>query len=99
MLTLIDKHTHQCLAIKVARSPKSEDVVQVLVEAIEVYGRPQCIRSDKGSQFAAQKVREALLKQPDRYYLHRPWQPFGRTAMLNPLNHRRRDVPRNVVMP
>ena len=70
MLTLIDKHTRQCLAIKVARSPKNEDVVQVLVEAIEVYGRPQYIRSDKGSQFAAKKVREALLKhQIDIIYI------------------------------
>ncbi len=70
MLTLIDEYTRKCLAIKVARSPKSEDVVQVLVEAIEVYGRPQCIRSDKGSQFVAHKVREALLNsQIDIIYI------------------------------
>ena len=41
---------------------KSEDVVQVLVEVIEEYGRAQCIRSDNGSQFVAQKVTEAFLK-------------------------------------
>ena len=63
MLTLIDENTRKCLAIKVSRSLKSEDVVQVLVEAIEVYGRPQCIRSDNDSQFVAHKVREALLKR------------------------------------
>ena len=50
MLTLIDEHTRQCLAIKVARSLKSKAPVQVLVEAIEGYGRAQCIRSDNGSQ-------------------------------------------------
>ena len=80
MMTLIDGHTRQCLAIKVSRSLKSEDVVEVLVEAIEEYGRPQCIRSDNGSQFVAQKVREALLKcQIDIIYID-----LGRTAMLNP---------------
>ena len=55
MLTLNDEHTRQCLAIKVSRSLKSEDLVQVLDEAIEGYGRPQCILSDNGSQFVAQK--------------------------------------------
>ncbi len=44
MLTLIDEYIRKCLAIKVARSPKSEDVVQVLVEAIEMYGRPHPIK-------------------------------------------------------
>ena len=77
MLTLIDEYTRKCLAIKVARSPKSEDVVQVLVEAIEMFGRPQYIRSDKGSQFAAQKVREALLKsQIDIIYIY-PGSPLA----------------------
>ena len=73
MLTLID----QCLAIRVARPPKSEDVVQVLVEAIEVYGRPQYIRSNKGLQVVAKKVREALLKsQIDIIYIY-PGSPLA----------------------
>ena len=70
MMTLIDEYTRKCLAIKVSRSLKSENVLQVLVEAIEVYGSPQYIRSDKGSQFAAKKVREALLNnQIDIIYI------------------------------
>ena len=98
MLTLIDEHTCQCLAIKVARSPKSEDVVQVLVKAIEVYGRPQCIRSDKGSQFEAQKVREASSRARSilsTSTLAALWQ----NGHVESFNHRRRDVPRNVVIP
>ena len=70
MMTLIDDHTRKCLAIKVSRSLKSENVVEVLVEAIEEYGSPPCIRSDKDSQFVAQKVREALLNnQIDIIYI------------------------------
>ncbi len=53
LLTLIDEHTRQCLAIKVARSLKSTDVVEVLNEAIRENGKPQCIRSDNGSEFGS----------------------------------------------
>ena len=96
ILTVVDEHTRQCLAIKVSRSLKSEDVVQVLVEAIEEYGRPQCIRSDNGSQFVAQKVREALLKcQIDIIYIDpgSPWQ----NGHVESFHNRLRDVPRNAV--
>ena len=110
MMTLIDEHTRQCLAIKVSRSLKSKDVVEVLVEAIEEYGRPQCIRSDNGSQFVAQKVREALLKcQNDIIYIDpgSAWLPSEATPQrtiaritnghVESFHNRLRDVPRNAV--
>ncbi len=63
LLTLIDEHTRQCLAIKVARSLKSADVVEVLNDAIRENGKPQCIRSDNGSEFIAHQVKEELQRQ------------------------------------
>ncbi len=63
IMTLIDEHTRQCLAIKAARSLKSADVVEVLNQAIRENGTPQCIRSDNGSEFIAHKVKEELQRQ------------------------------------
>ncbi len=56
LMTLIDEYTRQCLAIKVARSLKSADVVEVLNKAINENGKSQCIRSDNGSELIAHQV-------------------------------------------
>ena len=77
LMTLIDEHTRQCLAIKVARSLNSADVVEVLNEAIKDNGKPQCIRSDNGSEFIAHKVKGELQHQKiDIVYIDpgSPWQ-------------------------
>ncbi len=74
MMTLIDEHMHQCLVIKGTCSLKGEELVQVLVEAIEAYGRLQCIRSDKTVSSSQKKIRkEPLERQNDIIYneLHR----------------------------
>jgi len=77
LMTLIDEHTRQCLAIKAARSLKSADVVEVLNDAIKKNGKPQCIRSDNGSEFIAHQVKEELQRQKiDIVYIDpgSPWQ-------------------------
>lgn len=60
MLTLIDEHTRECLAIDVARSLKSEDVLERLSDLFVRRGLPAYLRSDNGSEFTANKVREWL---------------------------------------
>jgi len=60
MLTLIDEYTRECLAIKVARSIKSQDVLESLAELFVHRGTPGHIRSDNGPEFTAQAVREWL---------------------------------------
>jgi transposase InsO family protein len=60
MLTLIDEHTRECLAIDVARSLKSEDVLERLSDLFVRRGVPTYIRSDNGSEFTATKVRQWL---------------------------------------
>jgi putative transposase len=60
MLTLMDEHTRECLAIDVARSLKSEDVLERLSDLFVRRGVPSYIRSDNGSEFTATKVREWL---------------------------------------
>ena len=46
MLTVIDEHSRQCLAIHVQRKLKSDDVLAVLTELFQRHGPPDHIRSD-----------------------------------------------------
>lgn len=62
MLTLIDEHTRECLAINVARKLKHGDVLERLSDLFVRRGVPQYIRSDNGSEFTAKAVREWLAK-------------------------------------
>ena len=62
MLTVIDEHTRECLAIKVARRLNSKDVLEVLADLMVARGMPDYIRSDNGSEFTAKAVREWLKK-------------------------------------
>ncbi len=55
-LSIIDEFTRECLALKVARSITSEDVIDTLAELFAIYGVPQSIRSDNGPEFVAQAV-------------------------------------------
>ncbi len=40
MLTLIDEYSRQCLAIRPARTLKSEDVLEVVKQAVREHGAP-----------------------------------------------------------
>ena len=60
MLTLIDEHTRECLAIDVARKLKSEDVLERLSDLFICRGVPKYLRSDNGPEFTANKVRDWL---------------------------------------
>ena len=60
MLTVIDEYTRACLAIAVDRHIRSGDVLQVLTDPFTRHGPPDYIRSDNGSEFTAQAVRDWL---------------------------------------
>jgi transposase InsO family protein len=60
LLTLVDEHTRECLAIDVARKLTSEDVLSRLAELMVYRGAPDHIRSDNGPEFTAEAVREWL---------------------------------------
>ena len=60
MLTVIDEYTRECLAIKVDRRLNSTDVVETLADLFLIKGTPDYIRSDNGSEFTAELVREWL---------------------------------------
>jgi transposase InsO family protein len=60
ILTLIDEHTRECMALRVERQLCSEEVLEVLGEVFVQRGAPEYIRSDNGSEFTARAVRDWL---------------------------------------
>jgi transposase InsO family protein len=60
MLTIIDEHTRESLAIDVGRKIRSDDVLHRLAHLFTVRGVPAHIRSDNGPEFTAKVVREWL---------------------------------------
>lgn len=62
MLTLVDEHTRECLAIDVARKLTSDDVLERLAWLMATRGVPAHLRSDNGPEFAARAVRAWLAK-------------------------------------
>jgi len=60
MLTMLDEYTRQCLAIRVERQIRSEQVLATLWQAMTTYGIPEHIRSDNGTEFIAQKIQAWL---------------------------------------
>jgi transposase InsO family protein len=59
-LSIVDEHTRECLALKVARGITSEDVIDTLAELFAMRGVPRHIRSDNGPEFVAAAIRRWL---------------------------------------
>lgn len=51
MLTVVDNHTRECLAIEVGQSLKGDDVSMTLNRIVAIRGLPETIKSDNGSEF------------------------------------------------
>jgi transposase InsO family protein len=60
ILTLIDEYSRHFLALVVDRSIKSDDVLHSLSNLFLIYGIPENIRSDNGSEFTAKAARRLL---------------------------------------
>lgn len=76
MLCVLDEHTRECLAIEVARSITSQDVILVLSRLMRLHGKPTFIRSDQGTEFTAGTVMRWLRDQrigPAFIPPGRPW--------------------------
>ena len=62
LLTVIDEHSRQCLAIHVQRKLKSHAVLAVLGELFQRQGPPDHIRSDNGAEFTSHAVPDWLAR-------------------------------------
>jgi transposase InsO family protein len=59
-LSIVDEYTRECLALEVARSFTSGDVIDVLIDLLHVRGVPKHVRSDNGPEFIAKAIRAWL---------------------------------------
>jgi putative transposase len=75
-LTMVDEYTRECLAVDVARSLKSQDVLDRLNDLFLSRGTPEYIRSDNGSEFAAKEVRSWLERVGVRTLFIEPGSPW-----------------------
>lgn len=55
-LTVIDEFTRECLAIDVAGSIRSKQVIEVLAQLVSVHGAPSHLRSDNGPEFVSRAI-------------------------------------------
>jgi transposase InsO family protein len=76
MLTLLDEHTRQCLAIHVAWSIRAVDVIGVIERAMAEHGAPKHIRSDNGSEFIAYAIQDWLRDKNVKTIYIRPGSPW-----------------------
>jgi len=76
MLTMVDEHTRECLAIDVARRLNSDDVLERLAWLMATRGVPEYIRSDNGPEFTATVVRDWLKKVGVRTLFIEPGSPW-----------------------
>ena len=56
ILVVIDEFTRECLAIEVARSFTTRDVIMTLQYLFAVRGAPEHLRSDNGPEFVAKEI-------------------------------------------
>ena len=90
MLTLIDEHTRECLAIDVDRKLNSEAILERLSDLFVRRGVPAYLRSDNGPEFTARKVREWLAKVGVKTLYIEPGSPWE-NGYVESFNGRLRD--------
>ena len=90
MLTIVDEHTRECLAIDVAKRLTSEDVLERPSDLFVRRGVPEYIRSDTGSDFTAKCVREWLGRVGVKTLYIEPGSPWE-NGYVESFNGKRRD--------
>lgn len=76
ILTLLDEHTRQCLAVHAGWSIRAIDAITVIEAAIERYGAPEHLRSDNGPEFIAYAIQDWLKERKIKTLYIRPGSPW-----------------------
>lgn len=76
VLTLIDEHTRECLALHVDWSIRAVDVITVVEAAIARYGVPEHLRSDNGPEFIAYAIQDWLREKNVKTIYITPGSPW-----------------------
>ena len=73
---MVDEYTRQCLAIKVARRIRADDVPSSLTELFVAHGSPAHLRADNGPEFTNRAVRTWLGRVGTRPLFTWPGSPW-----------------------
>jgi putative transposase len=76
ILTLLDEHTRQCLAVHAGWSIPALDAITVIEAAITRYGAPEHLRSDNGPEFIAYAIQDWLKERKIKTLYIRPGSPW-----------------------
>ncbi len=76
ILTLIDEHTRQCMALHAGWSIRAEDAIRVVEAAMDEHGVPEHIRSDNGPEFIAYAMQDWLRDQEVKTIYIKPGAPW-----------------------
>ena len=76
ILTVLDEYTRECLALKVDRRIRSQDVIDQLYYLFLFRAMPEHIRSDNGPEFTAKAIRSWLNKVGVKTLFIEPGSPW-----------------------
>jgi transposase InsO family protein len=76
VLTLIDEHTRECLAVHVDWSIRAVDVITEVEAAMARYGVPEHLRSDNGPEFIADAIQDWLREKHVKTIYITPGSPW-----------------------
>ena len=77
ILNIIDEYTHECLASIPRRSWRNNDVINALADLVITRGAPEYLRSDNGSEFTANRIRDWLTRTGIITAYIEPRKPMG----------------------
>jgi transposase InsO family protein len=76
ILTLLDEHTRQSLAVHAAWSIRAVDAITVIEAAIARYGAPEHLRSDNGPEFIAYAIQDWVQAKGIKTLYIKPGSPW-----------------------
>jgi transposase InsO family protein len=76
MLNIVDEYSRECLRIHIGRPVKAADVIYELSELFVERGAPDILRSDNGSEFTAESVRDWLQRLGVKTLFIEPGSPW-----------------------
>lgn len=85
VFTIIDEYSRECLALRVRRSFKSSDVIDIIKDLIARYGTPEFLKSDNGPEFIAKSLRAWIVQAGFSSTFIEPGKPWqnGRNERFN----------------
>lgn len=81
MLTLIDEHTRESLAMHAGWSIRAVDVIAVVEAAMERYEAPTHLRSDNGPKFIAYAIQDWLRERNVKTIYITPGSPWENASI------------------